>query len=424
MDDVAQENLGFAMDNRYSKFHRRPNPVGWWEYHGGRWMVSGYAEVANAARDTETFSSRHDMPNGVSPYTGVMIPATPIRAVPIEMDPPGYTGYRRMLASRFSPAVVRSMRSRVEEFVTWCVDRRIESGRMDLFHDLTKLVPAMTTMYLIGLPIEHAETIADAVHNRSEERFNLNPAWSVLMKITMEAIADRRASRRDDLISHLLDADIDGKRLDDHEVLEICFTMVIGGMATTARLALGGLSYFAMEPSRRAEVLADPALLASGIEEFLRYYSPVPFLSRTAVRDTCIGGQDIKAGDRVVLGYAAANRDPKVFDRPDDIVLDRTPNRHLALGHGVHFCLGANLGRMEASLMIEQVLRRMPDYTFDDPAVPLPDAAGGGCPVQHDGSRAGNLAWEERTTQGLHVRFTPAERSGREYDFDIPERTA
>jgi cytochrome P450 len=468
VNDIAPDTLDFASDNRYSRFHQRGTAVSWWDYHDGRWMVSGYDEVTAAARDTETFSSRHDMPNGTSPYAGVMVPPTPIRAVPIEMDPPGYIDYRRMLQSRFSPTVVRVMRARTEEFVTWCLDRRIESGRIDLFHDLTKLVPAMITMQLIGLPIEHSEIIADAVHNRSEERFNLNAAWSLLMKVTTEAIARRKQERADDLISYLLDAEIDGHRFADHEIMEICFTLVIGGMATTARLALGGLSYFAVHPEERARVKDDPELMASAIEEFLRYYSPVPFLSRTAVSDTCLGGQEIKAGDRVVLGYAAANRDPKVFDRPDEIIIDRSPNRHLALGHGVHFCLGANLGRMEATVMIEQVLARMPDYELIRDPAPVTVGANGangsarakptnghggagtqdwsieeamraaaaGCPVMHgaaveepapgDAPGAhtdhGNLPWEERTQRGLHVRFTPGKRSGRQFDFDLPER--
>ena len=175
------------------------------------------------------------------------------------------------------------------------------------------------------------------MHVRGDDRFGLKPPWALLYKRTNEAIAARRAERQDDLISYLLDAEMDGRKFTDTELYELCFTMVIGGMATTARLTLGGLSYFATHRDQRERVRQDRSLLPDAIEEFLRYYSPVPFLSRTATKDVCLGGQDIKAGDRVVLGYAAANRDPKVFEEPNEIRIDRSPNRHLALGQGAAF---------------------------------------------------------------------------------------
>lgn len=410
--ESVEATCPFDVDERYSRFHLRGTPVNWWNYHGGRWMVSGYAEVAAAAKDPETFASRHDLPNDSSPYAGVMVPSTPIRAVPIEVDPPMYAHYRRLLSPRFSPAAVRAMQPRVREFVTWCIDRRIESGQMDLFQDLAKLVPAMTTMELLGLPLADAEFIANAVHVRGEDRFNLSPPWALLLKLTTEAIAARRREPRDDLVSYLLAAEIDGRPFTDAELMEICFTMVIGGMATTARLTLGALSYFAVHLDQRKQVMNDRSTLPTAIEEFLRYYSPVPFLSRTATRDTCLGGQEMKAGDRVVLGYAAANRDPNAFDRPDEIILDRNPNRHLALGHGIHFCIGGQLGKTEAITMIEEVFDRLPDYAVNNARLgPLPGADGA------DGRGTG-WAWETRTERGLPVLFEPGDRVGVDLGFD------
>jgi cytochrome P450 len=409
-----QAESRFYVDERYSLFHLRDAPVSWWEYKGGRWMVSGYEEAAAAARDPETFCSRHDLPNGSTPYAGVMIPSTPVRAVPIEIDPPDYLFYRKLLGPRFTPTAVRTMKTRVEKYVDWCIDRRIESGRIDLFHDLAKLVPAMTTMDLLGLPIPDAEAIADAVHVRGEDRFGPKPPWALLYKRTTEAIAARRKEPRDDLISYLLAADADGRKFTDMELYELCFTMVIGGMATTARLTLGGLSYFAVRTDERERVREDRSLLPTAIEEFLRYYSPVPFLSRTATKDTCLGGQDIKAGDRVVLGYAAANRDPKVFEDPDEIRIDRNPNKHLALGQGLHFCIGGLMGKMEAGVMIERVLDRLPDYRLADV-----DRTGTSTSLAGDsaGERLG-AAWEVRTDRGLPVDFTPGPRLGADIGFD------
>jgi cytochrome P450 len=413
-DNTESAEKRFHVDERYSAFHLRPTPVSWWDYMGGRWMVSGYEEVASAARDPETFCSRHDLPNGSSPYAGVMTPSTPVRAVPIEVDPPDYLAYRRLLGPRFTPAAIRAMRPRVDQFIDWCIDRHIRDGRMDLFQDLAKLVPAMTTMELIGLPAEDAEIVADAVHVRGEDRFSLKPPWALLYKRTSEAIAARRVAPTDDLISLLLSAELDGERFTDMELFELCFTVVVGGMATTARLTLGALSYLAERPDQRELLRADRSLIPHAVEEFLRYYSPVPFLSRTAARDVCFGEQEIRAGDRVALGFAAANRDPKVFEDPDTIKFDRpAPIRHLALGHGLHFCIGGLLGKMEAAAMIGRVLDRLPDYAIADfDRNGMPTALAGNA----EGERLG-ADWEIRTKRGLPVEFTPGEPVGVDIGF-------
>jgi cytochrome P450 len=189
--------------------------------------------------------------------------------------------------------------------------------------------------------------------------------------------------------------------------------MVIGGMPTVARLTLGAVSYFAAHRPERDRVRQDRTLLPSAIEEFLRYYSPVSLLARTATRAVALGGQDIRAGDRVVLGFAAANRDPRVFDEPDDIRIDRSPNRHLALGHGLHYCIGAQLGKMEADIMIERVLDRMPDFALAaDHPHQQPTVASGGSPGERP-----RPAWESRTGRRLPVVFTPAGRIGTDIGF-------
>lgn len=141
------------------------------------------------------------------------------------------------------------------------------------------------------------------------------------------------------------------------------------------------------------------------MEEFLRYYSPVPFLSRTATKDVCFYGKDIKEGDRVAIGYAPANRDPEVFDEPSEIMLDRLPNRHVALGQGIHFCIGGGLGKAEATTMVEQVLKRLPDYRISSKSLSV------------DVGQPNN--WEARVSRGLHIEFTPGERIGGTSSFDL-----
>jgi cytochrome P450 len=376
-------------------------PVVRWDHHGGCWLVTGHDALAAATRDTETFSSRHELPNGSSPYRGVMEPATPIRAVPIEIDPPLHQEYRKLLNPHFSPAAVRAMTPRLEQFTTWCIDQWIESGRADLYHGLCKLVPSMITLDILGLPLKDAAMFADAVQVRRQDRFKLEDSWAVPFQRTMASIAARRTAPRDDLISRLLASGFGGRDLTDVELVEICFTIVTGGIATTARLVLGALSYLGAHPTARAGLIEDPSALATAMEEFLRYYSPVPYLSRTATRDVCFFGKDIKAGDRVAIGYAAANRDPKLFDDAAEVRLDRSPNRHVALGHANHFCIGSGLGRTEAIMMVEQVLRRIPDYRIDVNAWAADEHAHGG-----------PNNWEAKVHRGLPVEFSAGPRIG------------
>jgi cytochrome P450 len=376
-------------------------PVVRWDHHGGCWLVTGHEALVAATRDTETFSSRHELPNGSSPYKGVMEPATPILAVPIEVDPPLHQEYRKLLNPHFSPIAVREMAPRLEQFTTWCIDQWIEDGRADLYHGLCKLVPAMMTLDLLGLPLKDAATFADTVQVRRQDRFKLEDSFAVPFRRMMAAVAARRPAPRDDLISRLLASGLRGRDLTDMELVEICFTIVTGGIATTARLLLGALSYLGAHPAERARLIEDPSLVPTAIEEFLRYYSPVPYLSRTATRDVCFYGQEIKAGDRVAVGYAVANRDPKMFDDASDVRLDRTPNRHVALGHGNHFCIGSGMGRTEAVTMVEQVLRRIPDYRIDAEAWAAAEEA-------FDGPNN----WEAKVHRGLPVEFGPGPRIG------------
>lgn len=385
-------------DQDYSYLHDSDGRVAWLDHGQGMWLVGGHKELVRLLTDDDTFSSAHDLPNGRTPFCGVMTPPTPVRAVPIELDPPDYHPVRQALAPRFNPGSVRSLVPRIQEYTDWCLDQVIESGRSDLFHDLVKLVPAMVTLHLIGLPPEDAVVAADAVHQTGPERFHLNSTWIHLYQRIRAAIDARREEPANDLISYLQQVEIDGEPFTDLQIFEVAFTLIIGGMSTTAKLLLGALSYYGTHQEERARAQRDPELIPPAIEEFLRYYSPVTFLTRTATRDVCLAGRQIKKGDRVAAGFAAANRDPAVFDDPNSISIDRSPNRHLAFGHGMHFCMGSNLGRTEAAVVIETVLRRIPDYELAPEPSPADDA-----------QRAGR--WGKRLQRGLPVTFTPGRRA-------------
>ena len=417
---IDERYRNFEVDPGYRYLHDRGEAVGWFDY-GSMWLISGYRELSRALRDDETFSSAHDLPNGCTHLQGVMYPPTSIRSIPIEVDPPEYFDYRRLLAPRFAPPAVRSLIPVIRRYTTWCIDNHAETGSMDLFLDLARLVPALVTMGLVGLPLEDTLIVATAVHARGAGRFDLNPAWQHMMNRIEEMVALRSSRPGDDLISYLVHADLGGRKLTSTEIMGICFGIVIGGLSTTAKLTLSALSYLGVHVAARAR-LADEEALRTALDEFLRYYTPVPFLCRTATRDVTLGGQEISRGDRVAMGFAAANRDAQSFERPHEIVLDRKPNRHLAFGLGAHVCVGAGLGRTEALIMVQEVLRRMPDYRIEceyDPA---------GTPQRPGKPRAARnskrLTWEDRMERGLQVTFTPSRRVGPELDLVFAEPLA
>ncbi len=400
VDEVDERYRGFEVDEKYRHV---TEPVARFRYYGASWLVAGYAELIRALRDDDMFSSAHDLPTGATARVGVMTPPTAIRAVPTEVDPPDYYFYRKLLGQWFSSSAVRAREPEIRAYTTWCLDQHIEDGTMDLFHDMIELVPALTTMRLLGLPLEDSRIVAEAVHARGDDRFDLNPAWDILLERIGEAIELRRRKPADDLISGLLRPGAQGRTCTDTEVAEICFAVVIGGMSTTAKLVLGALSYFGVHRGQLARARMEPGYLERGLEEFLRYYSPVPFLCRTAARDVTVAGRRIRAGERVAMGYAAANRDPAVFPDAHEIVLDRRPNRHLAFGHGIHTCVGAGLGRTESRVMIEEVLRRMPDYRITNEYQPA--------------DRPERVTWSDRIQRGLTVAFTPGQREGTGFEL-------
>jgi cytochrome P450 len=406
VSEIDERYRGFEVDEKYRHVTA---PVAPFRYYGASWLIAGHAELLAALRDDDTFSSEHDLPTGCTARVGVMTPATTMRAVPTEVDPPEYYFYRKLLGSYFAPSAVRALLPEIRAYTTWCLDQSIERGSMDLLKEMIELVPALATMRLLGLPLEDARIVSDAVHARGDDRFDLNPAWDTMLDRIRAAIGERRAQPRGDLISGLLQPGTGGRLCTETEIAEICFAVVIGGMSTTAKLVLGALSYFGVHRSDLDRARREPEFLTTAVEEFLRYYSPVPFLCRTATRDVTMAGRRIRQGERVALGFAAANRDAGVFPQPHGIVLDRKPNRHVALGYGIHSCVGSALGRAEASIMIGEVLARMPDYRIVSDYQPT--------------AQPQRVTWSDRLQRGLVVSFTPGPRVGGDFDVRLNELT-
>jgi len=366
-------------------------PVAWTDAHDGFWVTSTYADVFAASRDDHTFSSRN----------GVVIPSeSGLHLLPIEVDPPELRAYRRAMNPAFNPRAVAKLVPEFECLAAWCIDQVIESGEIDLVQDLASPVPAMTTLLLVGLPVEDWERYAHAFHGMVAYAHG-TPQYAEAVQLVIgisaalrSEIAERRLRPRDDFLSTLVQIDIEGRRLTDDEVTSILITTLGGGIDTTTALIANALVYLHHHPEHRGRLARDESFVTSFCEEMLRYYSPVQGFARTVTTDTDLGGCALRRGDRVFLSWAAANHDPLVFDRPEEIIPERFPNRHTSFGVGAHRCVGSTLARAEFGVVLREVLLRMPDYSLADGAV-----------------RYSNIG----TANGWHrlpARFTPGRRVG------------
>jgi cytochrome P450 len=350
-------------------------PVAWTEAHDGFWITSSYAEVFAASRDDATFSSKKGR-HGDLDYAGITIPTEPsLRLLPIELDPPELRPFRSVLNPAFGPKVVSGLVPEFERLATWCVDQVIESGKIDFVADLASPVPAMATLLVVGLPMadwpRHARAFHGLVANDpgTPEYDEALAGILAIGQMLLSEIANRRAQPGDDLITMLTQADFDGRRLADEDIVGILITTLGGGIDTTTALTVNALAYLDEHPEHRARLVADEEFMSSFCEEMLRYYSPVQGFSRTVTQDVELGGCTLRRGERVFLSWAAANHDPQMFEQPDEIIPERFPNRHTSFGVGAHRCVGSTLARAEFAIMVREVLRRLPDYRLADGAV-------------------------------------------------------
>lgn len=367
--EFDHHSASYAADNgkHLANLHER-GPVVWSPCYDGFWVVSGYAELAAVERDNAGFSSDHDMTGDGNNYQGIVIPEQPFRTVPIEVDPPEFHAYRALLNPYFSPAASREWQPYADQLVDHCLDRITEDGCGDLVEDLANPVPAILTCALLGLPVADWRTYAEPAHQLvyatpgSMTHADAIEKLLVMIEAMRRVIAERRENPRSDLISHLVCATVDGEPLSEQRVVEIVFLVVFGGVDTATGLTANALNWLSTHPAERELLRDDPAAWQHATEEFLRYFSPVQGMARTATHDTELGGCPVRAGDRVHINFAGANRDPSLFSDPDEIKLDRFPNRHVAFGLGIHRCLGSNLARVLFRSMVGGLLRRIPDY--------------------------------------------------------------
>jgi cytochrome P450 len=354
---------------------RQQCPVAWNKNYGGFWFLSSYDAVSQTARDDDTFSHKYE-PNAADgvDYQGEMGVPRPDGQPALgigEVDGPYHLALRHALAPFFSPGAVQKMRPFMEEQSHRFLDQRIADGQMDLVLDYASPVPAILTMKLMGLPYDNWHLYANLFHSvmavpqDSREYAEAIAKVPAMMEEVLEFAATRRADKKEDLTSFLIQFEFDGKRLDDAQLLNILWNLIAGGVDTTTSQTALTLRHLGAHPELRQQLIDHPELYRTATDEFLRYFSVNQTLSRTVTRDVELNGQWLRKNDRVVISWLSANHDEREFDRPGEVILDRTPNRHLAFGLGPHRCIGSHLARLMSEVMVKAVLDRMPDYQVD-----------------------------------------------------------
>ncbi|HEX4109973.1 MAG TPA: cytochrome P450 [Solirubrobacteraceae bacterium] len=364
--------------HRVALYHRMQQtcPVSQSDQFGGCFAVSTYKGLYEAAHAPERFSS---FPVTIPPF------GNPVPMVPIEVDPPLHAKYRSLVHGKFSPKAVAAMEEPIRAIVVELLDGLAGRREVDLAEELAVPLP-MRVLFslLLGVPSKDWEEL----FRLSMILLQPDPTLSEEAKIQARGgagmemagyFAGLLASLRehgygDDLISDLDQAEVDGQQLTDEQIFGFCLLLVNAGFDTTASAISRMFNLFGLRPEIREAIrerVDDPVALEVAVDEVIRYISPVAGLARTVTEDCVLEGTPLAEGARIHLLWPAANRDPEEFPDPDEFVVDRRPNRHVGFGSGIHRCLGLHIARGEVKILLEEFLRRMPDYRLSETAPPV-----------------------------------------------------
>jgi cytochrome P450 len=342
---------------------REQCPIAHSDRWGGSWLPTRYEDVQRFAQDNIHFSSR-DV--GVLSFTAEERPPRPIEipVPPIDQDQPVHTWTRRLLLPWFSHSRVAEYEPYTKDLCNRLIDGFIESGSADAAGDYARQIPVRVIALLLGVPEEMSDTftgwVQDVLEFAHDEKRS-GAATDALTEYLVARLEERRTEPGDDLISSLLQAEVEGEPVDDLIILGMAALTLIAGVDTTWSSIGSAMLHLATHPADVERLIAEPELMPLAIEELLRAYSPVT-MARIATEDIEVGTCPIKAGDKVLMNFPGANRDPEIFDRPDEVILDRAHNRHVAFGAGIHRCAGSNLARMELRVAIETWIERIPEF--------------------------------------------------------------
>jgi cholest-4-en-3-one 26-monooxygenase len=338
----------------------------------GYWALTRYDDVVRVSKDPITFSSARGGTN-IEDLTEDSL--SQIRLMMLNMDPPKHQQFRRLVSIGFTPRMIRALEPRIRQTASAIIDQVASRGHCDFVEEIAAELPLQVIAELMGIPLEDRRKVfewSNRLIGTDDPEFSTSRQDATMAAMEMWAYATQLAeSRRDragsDLVTTLINAEIDGERLTGSEFEAFFLLLAVAGNETTRNLISGGMLALIEHPHARERLLAEPGLAPSAVEEMLRFVTPVMHFRRTATRATEIRGQRIAAGDKVVMYYTSANRDEDVFRDPDTFDVARSPNDHLAFGIGEHFCLGASLARLEIRLMFEELLKRLPDIELAGP---------------------------------------------------------
>ncbi len=358
------------------------------------WGVFLYDDVLAIEKDPARFSSkRAPRPHG-----------DPLPMM-ISMDNPLHQQRRSLVNRGFTPKKVQAHAEKIREICTGIIDAVCERGECDFVWDIAAPLPLLLIADMLGFPPDAYDDLLrwsdDMIRGTTgtptpEVQMKAMEAGMAFREFQLGVIADRRSKPpQADLVSTLCYAEIDGHRLDDESLVQESLLILIGGDETSRHVMTDGMVALLAHPDQRDRLASDPSLIETGVEELLRYVSPIKNMARTVTEDLELRGRQLREGDQVMLFYPSANRDESVFDEPDRLDVTRSPNPHLAFGFGPHFCLGASLARLELKIMFSELLRRLPDLELAGEA-PLP-------------YRESNFI---SGPESMPVRFTPAAREG------------
>jgi cholest-4-en-3-one 26-monooxygenase len=337
----------------------------------GFWSVTKYADIASISRDASTFISGRGFTMDDDPLDPS--PASGTGKMLIGTDPPRHMQLRRLISRAFTPQMVETLEPSIRALAVEILNEILPRGQCDFVADIAEKLPVAVICAMMGIPREE-QGLLFGLSNRvlaaddpalgtlqNEEVPATIEGHEELFAYFARLLAERRQSPRQDLVSALIGAEIDGERLSEEEIQYFCYLLLIAGSQTAPHAISGGMLALLEHPDQRALLVAEPSLMPLAVEEALRWASPVRHTARVATRDVEIRGQRILAGEKVLLWFASANRDEEMFPDPERFNIRRSPNEHLAFGAGEHFCLGAGLARLEIRVMFEEILGRLPD---------------------------------------------------------------
>ena len=354
------------VEDPYPTYHvlRSQDPV----HHSplGFWVLTRYADVIAMLRDPRLI--KEPIAAFVAARFGMAVPFG-LGLSMLDRDPPDHTRLRGLVSKAFTPKALESLRPRIQQIVDGLVDQVESRGEMDLVEEFAYPLPVIVICEMLGVPVKDHERFKHWGLDiaRGLDAIMLPPDSEVgkrsmigrkaLAEYFRELIAERRAAPRGDMLSALIAAEEAGDKLDEDELLATCILLLVAGHETTVNLIGNGTLALLRHPAQLARLRAEPGLADRAVEEFLRYDPPVQFTARIALQDTKVGEVDAPTGSNAILLFGAANRDPEVCEEPDTLDIGREPSRHLAFGHGPHFCLGAPLARLEGRIIFQALAR-------------------------------------------------------------------